>query len=512
MKRNITTVILSGVVTLCSAVVLVGNVYAKQSESSLDSSISNGVNEQQSSSVISNSETPSVITSTSRESESETEQKKKVISESDNNLVSDGQIGPGFYDNKVKKTAEQNFQVFRSALSALPASLQSNFLSGIKSGAIDSWKRYKVLPSVTAAQAILESGWGQSQLAQNANNLFGIKGRYNNQYVLMPTQEFVNGHYITIQAEFRKYNSQSESLVDHGEFLQQNSRYSNLLGVTDYKTVTYLLQADGYATAPTYASSLNRIIEQYGLTAWDKEAMQPNNTGFLDNLYLSNDMIRVQGWSVTSSPYNKPYSFLFAMDTETGRELMRWSITRVNRPDVQNAVIDFPNSLTSGFDSMININDKFAGKKIKIMARYSSGTNGDGDNQDFTFDNTLELPEKKTIGFIDNIKQQGNSLWVQGWQVGTYTQSRPYRYLFVMNKQTNTQVASVKITNEVRQDVGRANPTYTNAAQGGFNVKIPLTKAMRNKKVYVIARYTPDVNGNNDGLDFSANQNIAQIR
>ena len=148
----------------------------------------------------------------------------------------------------------------------------SQFLLKIYQATLDGWKEYGVLPSVTAAQAILESGWGQSALATEANNLFGIKGSYNGQYVIMSTAEYGSGGYYYVNAEFRKYPSFYESVVDHGYFLYSNSRYSNLLHQTSYATVTSLLQSDGYATSPTYASSLNNVITTYGLQSWDTAA------------------------------------------------------------------------------------------------------------------------------------------------------------------------------------------------------------------------------------------------
>lgn len=74
------------------------------------------------------------------------------------------------------------------------------------------------MPSITAAQAILESGWGSSRLSQEANNLFGIKGRYNGQYVLMPTLEWSGGSWVTVNAEFRKYPDWATSVEDNGNF------------------------------------------------------------------------------------------------------------------------------------------------------------------------------------------------------------------------------------------------------------------------------------------------------
>lgn len=144
------------------------------------------------------------------------------------------------------------------------------FLASIKQAAIDGWYQYGVLPSVTGAQAILESGWGQSALATQGHNLFGIKGNYNGQSIYMRTAEYGGGGYYYINAAFRRYPSNYESVVDHGRFLAVNSRYHNLLWDRNYRDVTAKLQSDGYATAPTYASSLNRVIEANGLTAWDQ--------------------------------------------------------------------------------------------------------------------------------------------------------------------------------------------------------------------------------------------------
>lgn len=113
---------------------------------------------------------------------------------------------------------------------------------------------------------------GTSQLAIQANNLFGIKGTYNGQYVTMPTREVINGQNVWINANFRKYPNRSASIVDHADFLNQNSRYHNLLGVRDYRTVASLLQQDGYATDPNYTNALISVIQSNNLQEWDTEA------------------------------------------------------------------------------------------------------------------------------------------------------------------------------------------------------------------------------------------------
>ena len=182
-------------------------------------------------------------------------------------LVKNSQIGQGFY------SPQQKLAIPNPILRTDP----TTFFNSIKQGAVDTWGKHNFLPSVTAAQAAIESGWGTSGLTATANNLFGIKGRYNGQYVVYPTQEWINGHYVTVNAEFRKYPNWAASVEDHGNFFTDNPRYHNLLGLKDYKQVANLLQQDGYATDPNYAATIIRVIEQYGLQSWDTEGF---NNGF----------------------------------------------------------------------------------------------------------------------------------------------------------------------------------------------------------------------------------------
>lgn len=150
------------------------------------------------------------------------------------------------------------------------------FLSKIKDGCLASWE-HGILPSVSAAQAILESGWGESLLAQYPNhNLFGIKASpdWKGKRVVIPTQEYVDGKFITVAATFRKYDSWEESIKDHALFFSENdwrqSHYQNVIGEEDYKKACLALQAAGYATDPNYGAKLISLIESNHLNAWDE--------------------------------------------------------------------------------------------------------------------------------------------------------------------------------------------------------------------------------------------------
>ena len=164
---------------------------------------------------------------------------------------------------------------------------QSHFLSAIKQGAMDGAKE-GVLPSITAAQAILESGWGSSELAKAPNNnLFGIKDSedWNGESVTVLTQEYVNGGYITVNAAFRKYASWNDSVVDHAKFFTstewRKNNYRKVVNETDYRIAAQELKNTGYATDPGYAGKLISLIEAYKLYEWDE--MSNNSISTVEN-------------------------------------------------------------------------------------------------------------------------------------------------------------------------------------------------------------------------------------
>ena len=164
---------------------------------------------------------------------------------------------------------------------------QRLFLSAIKQGAMDGAKE-GILPSITAAQAILESGWGSSELAKVPNNnLFGIKDSedWHGEIVTVPTQEYLNGDYITVNAAFRKYASWNDSVVDHAKFFTstewRKDNYRKVVNETDYRIAAQELKNAGYATDPNYPGKLIRLIEAYKLYEWD--AMCNNSISTVEN-------------------------------------------------------------------------------------------------------------------------------------------------------------------------------------------------------------------------------------
>ena len=197
---------------------------------------------------------------------------------------------------------------------------QSQFLSAIKQGAMDGAKE-GVLPSITAAQAILESGWGSSELAMAPNNnLFGIKDSedWNGEIVTVPTQEYVNGDYITVNAAFRKYTSWNDSVVDHAKFFTstewRKNNYRKVVNETDYRIAAQELKNAGYATDPSYAGKLISLIEAYKLYEWDTVSNTTNSVLENEGVESQNPTadLTITGLNNTTGSYDLVISNLVA--------------------------------------------------------------------------------------------------------------------------------------------------------------------------------------------------------
>ncbi|MGL5327829.1 MAG: glycoside hydrolase family 73 protein [Peptostreptococcaceae bacterium] len=179
---------------------------------------------------------------------------------------------------KVDKNLKKLEYVFLGDKKLNNKSYEVVFIDKIKNQAIENYEKYGVLPSITIAQCILESGWGKSQLAIEGNNLFGIKANssWDGKSIQMETSENYNDKII---ASFRSYESIEQSIDDHGEFLKQNPRYEDngLFLAKHYMTQAQALEDAGYSTKKNeygekiYADMLINLIRKYNLQLIDCE-------------------------------------------------------------------------------------------------------------------------------------------------------------------------------------------------------------------------------------------------
>ena len=146
-------------------------------------------------------------------------------------------------------------------------------------------KKTGVLASVTIAQAILESGYGTTDLARNASNFFGMKCSLSgntwasawdgvSKYTKKTAEQKADGTVYYVTADFRKYPDIETSINDHSLYLVgakngSKLRYEGLVGETDPKTAAQIIKGGGYATDATYVDKLCNIIDRYDLTQYD---------------------------------------------------------------------------------------------------------------------------------------------------------------------------------------------------------------------------------------------------
>ena len=142
---------------------------------------------------------------------------------------------------------------------------QQAFISEVAPGAIAAQHRYGVPAAVTIAQAIDESGWGQSQLAAQEHNLFGIKGTGPAGSVPMPTQEYVNGQAVSTSASFRAYHNAAESIEDHGRLLARSGYYQQAMAEHHHPDKFAAALTGVYATDPNYGANLISLMRRYDL-------------------------------------------------------------------------------------------------------------------------------------------------------------------------------------------------------------------------------------------------------
>ena len=179
---------------------------------------------------------------------------------------------------------------------------EKEFVEKIGNLAAEDMKTSGILASVTAAQACLESGYGSTELAKNANNLFGMKTTLSNntwasvwdgksKYTKKTNEQTKDGIVYVITADFRKYANILMSIKDHSCYLNgamngKVKRYAGLSGCKDYKTAAQIIKNGGYATDVKYVDKICSLIERWNLIRFDTLGKE-NSMNIIDDTRYS---------------------------------------------------------------------------------------------------------------------------------------------------------------------------------------------------------------------------------
>lgn len=208
----------------------------------------------------------------------------------------------------VYNTGDYTWDEFKKEISAETLSqpaqegtytTEEEFIKVVGPLATADMKKTGVLAAVTVAQAILESGYGTTELAKNAKNFFGMKCILSgntwpnsswdgtSKYTKTTKEQTTSGQEYSVVADFRKYPSISASLADHSAYLLgamsgNKKRYEGLQGEIDYRKAITIIKNGGYATDTKYIDKICNIIERWNLTKYNGE--------------VEIDMAEVQPW------------------------------------------------------------------------------------------------------------------------------------------------------------------------------------------------------------------------
>ena len=146
---------------------------------------------------------------------------------------------------------------------------KTEFLQQATAAAAAASRESGLPAGITVAQAILESNWGQSQLARDGHNYFGIKAHANHDRVAYPTFEVINGSTVRVMAEFARYASMEECFRDRDGIILRFACYAEARNAKhDFEQFARAL-AKHWATDPKYADKLIAVCQANGLRLLD---------------------------------------------------------------------------------------------------------------------------------------------------------------------------------------------------------------------------------------------------
>ena len=226
------------------------------------------------------------------------------------------------------------------------------FIEMIGSLAQEDMRESGILASVTIAQACLESGYGTTDLAEKANNLFGMKKSLSGNnwesvwdgisvYSKQTAEQDKNGNEYYVWADFRKYPDIQTSIRDHSCYLigamnGGKKRYAGLAGEKDYQKAAQLIKDGGYATDVAYVDKLCSLIKRWDLTQYDEAEEEGTVKLNLEKKYMTNNPCYKRGAKRTAIGIQ-----LHTIGCAQGTaEAVRESMNRSDYEAAVNAIVD----------------------------------------------------------------------------------------------------------------------------------------------------------------------------
>jgi exopolysaccharide biosynthesis protein len=200
---------------------------------------------------------------------------------------------------------------------------KQDFINKVRPVAVRLYREGNCLPSLTIAQACLESAFGKSA---PGNMLFGIKWSQGYASQLLWTHEYINSIRVRVQAKFRAYSSWDDSIIDHAKLFTKK-RYEPVLEADNYIDACNAVHQCGYATSPTYAKDLIKMIEVYKLNQWDGNYMCYKKIAFTHIVELDPMMLKATKIYSTGVGIAKTFHNFVNANFFSGKSTIGWLIS-----------------------------------------------------------------------------------------------------------------------------------------------------------------------------------------
>ncbi len=251
---------------------------------------------------------------------------------------------------------------------------------------------------------------------------------------------------------------------------------------------------------------MDRSIWYIDADGWNRLA-QPNaevktvtKSGALDSVRFVADQVLFSGWYADNNATNKPYRYVILTD-QNGHELGRAKADTVQRPDVLKVFPKLANAGNSGFTASLKYTPAMAGKKVKIIFRYTDDPAGNGNFTDFTFDYAFT----KSAAYLDSKVGSvtfNDKLAASGWFATDTSAGLDKRFMILYDHTASREIERLKVTPIKRDDVAKANPGIYGSEQAGFSGTFDYSADLAGHDLQVIMRYSDADNGEGQHVDY----------
>lgn len=245
---------------------------------------------------------------------------------------------------------------------------------------------------------------------------------------------------------------------------------------------------------------------------------QTTSAANLDNFNINanNNTLDVAGWFADNNNEGKNNRYVILLDQDNGnREITRQQVNAVSRPDVANAFSGIYGAGTSGFNASFALTGSLAdaianGHHIRVIIRYTSSSDGNSNYNDHQFNGTAF---NANVASLDGLQVSQSGINVAGWHAADQSINRQYHYVILIDATTKSEIARQLVANSIRNDVEQAYANIYNSSNSGFSANFIMNDKLRTAlqngdSLQVISRYTDDLNGNSNTVDYWFNPQV----